>query len=393
MKICMICNTDGALYVFRKPIVQAAVARGHQVHAIADRSRYFEKLEGLGMVPEALDFGRHSVGLGSNLRLLWALRQALRRQAPDVVHSFTHKPAIYGTLAARMAGVRARLVTITGLGTLFTNHDLKSRILRFALVTQYRFALRFAHHVFFQNPDDLAYFVDNGIVNPAKAILTNGSGVDLEEFDLPSPAAVQDARLSLSGELGAALGDRTLVVFPARGVREKGFHLFYDAARQIHRLMPGRYVFMHLGLVDNASGSGITGQNIAAYAKDCGVHYLGFKDDIGRYMAAADIVALPSYYREGTPRSMIEALALGKVVVTTDAPGCRETVIDGWNGHLCKPADGHSFIAALLKVDTAFAAAARQRSRALCEAKFDVRHLVALTLEKYGDPVAAAPPA
>jgi len=385
MKICMICNTDGALYIFRKPIIQAAIARGHTVHAIADRSRYFEKLEALGVSTQALDFGRHSVGLGSNVGLLLSLRKAVRRLAPDVVHSFTHKPAIFGTIAARLAGVPVRLITITGLGTLFTNHDLKSRILRFALEMQYRFALRFAHHVFFQNPDDLAYFVERGICDASKAVLTNGSGVDLDEFALPAPEQVQDARQSVEAEIGVPLEGRILVIFPARGVREKGFHLFYDAARQIQELLPCRYVFMHLGLVDSASGSGITGQNIATRASECGVHYLGFKDDIGRYMTAADIVALPSYYREGTPRSMIEALALGKAIVTTDAPGCRETVIDGWNGFLCKPADGHSFVSALLRVDKAFVEAASLRSRSFCETKFDVRRLVEITLKRYGN--------
>ena len=383
MKICMICNTDGALYVFRKPIIQAAIARGHTVHAIADRSRYFEKLEALGVATQALDFGRHSVGLGSNLALLLSLRKALRRLAPDVVHSFTHKPAIFGTIAARLANVPVRLVTVTGLGTLFINHDLKSRILRFALKTQYRFALRFAHKVFFQNPDDLAYFVERGICDAAKAVLTNGSGVDLAEFALPTSEDVERARQSVEAEIGVRLEGRKLVIFPARGVREKGFHLYYDAARQIRQLMPDCYVFLHLGLVDSASGSGITGQNIAAFAAECGVHYLGFKDDIGRYMTAADIVTLPSY-REGTPRSMIEALALGKVVITTNAPGCQETVIDGWNGFLCQPGDGYSLVAALMKVDAALIVAARERSRVFCATKFDARRLVEITMRIYG---------
>jgi N,N'-diacetylbacillosaminyl-diphospho-undecaprenol alpha-1,3-N-acetylgalactosaminyltransferase len=384
MKILMICNTDGALYVFRKPIIEAAIARGDAVHALTGRSDYFERLERLGVQPVALDFARHSVGLGSNLGLLLALWRATRRLAPDVVHGFTHKPAIYGTIAARLAGVKARLVTITGLGTLFIRDDLKSRLLRLALLAQYRFALRFAHRVFFQNPDDLKYFVDRGIVDASKATLTGGSGLDLSEFDLPTPEQAQAARDSVETEIGTSLQGRRLVLFPARGVREKGFHEFYAAAREIRDLLPGQYVFIHLGLVDEASSGVISRQGIVGYARQCGVHYLGFKDDIARYMTAADIVALPSY-REGTPRSLIEALALGKAIVTTDAAGCRETVIDGWNGFLCEPADSRSLVCALLRIDDAFIALTRSRSRAFCESKYDARRLVETTLNCYAE--------
>jgi N,N'-diacetylbacillosaminyl-diphospho-undecaprenol alpha-1,3-N-acetylgalactosaminyltransferase len=382
LKILMICNTDGALYVFRRPIIEAAVRRGDTVRTVSDESSYFERLRSLGATPLALSFSRHSVGLLDNFRLCISLWRLVREQAPDVVHSFTHKPAIYGTLAARLARVPVVCVTITGLGTLFMQTGLKAAFLRQALLLQYRAALPFARKVYFQNPDDLAYFTTRSIVRPDQAVLTGGSGIDLVKYPLPTPEEVAAARMTVERELGADLSSRLLVLFPARGVREKGFFEMYEAARQLQARQPGRFVFLHLGLVDEGSSSVISKQGIDAFARECGVHYLGFKDDIDRYMRASDVVALPSY-REGTPRSLIEAAAFGKAVVTTDAPGCRETVLDGVTGYLCKVGDVESLRACIEKIDVPFLARVRGAARALCEEKYDARKLVELTLAAY----------
>jgi N,N'-diacetylbacillosaminyl-diphospho-undecaprenol alpha-1,3-N-acetylgalactosaminyltransferase len=382
MKILMICNTDGALYVFRKPIIEAAIRQGHRVHSISDESQYFDGLRALGVEPFALDFSRHSVGFGDNLRLCLALWRQVRAAAPDVVHSFTHKPAIYGTVAARLAGVRALFVTITGLGTLFVRTGVKAAVLRALLLAQYRVALLFVRQVFFQNPDDLAYFTSRGIVPSHKAVLTAGSGIDLSEYALPTTEQTNQARSSLQLELGPSIAGTRVVLFPARGVREKGFFEFYEAAKHLNATRPGKYTFLHLGHVDQASSGSVSLRGIEAFARECGVHYLGFKQDIGRYMMACEVVALPSF-REGTPRSLIEALAFGKVVVTTDAPGCRETVVDGWNGALCLVGDASSLVDALERVDAEFVAAARERSRSLCVEKYDAARLAELTMRKY----------
>jgi N,N'-diacetylbacillosaminyl-diphospho-undecaprenol alpha-1,3-N-acetylgalactosaminyltransferase len=384
MKILMICNTDGALYVFRKPIIEAALSAGHDVVGISGESEYVERLRTLGVRMHIQEFSRHSVGLLKNLRLFLGLWRVIRIEKPDVVHGFTHKPAIYGTLAARLAGVRRVLVTITGLGTLFIRDDLKSRILRRLLLWQYRFALNYARCVFFQNPDDLEQFTRLGLIEDDRAVLTHGSGLDLSDYPFPTEADCRLARQTIEHELGENLDGRCLVLLPARGVREKGFFEFYEAARIINALEPQRYFFIHLGLIDTASSKSLTAEGVNAFAQQCGVRYLGFKDDIIRYMRGSDIVALPSY-REGTPRSLIEALAMGKCIVTTDTPGCRETVLEGWNGWLCTVASSRSLAACVLRADDTFIHTARARSRALCEAKYDSRWLVDLTLRKYSD--------
>ncbi len=384
MRVLMICNTDGALYVFRKPIIEALLARGNEVRAISGRSEYFDRLERLGVQPLALDFSRHSASPFKNLSLLSSLFRLIKANGPDVVHSFTHKPAIFGTVAARLAGCRRVFVTITGLGTLFVRDDFRSRLLRSLLLLQYRFALVFARRVFFQNPDDLEYFLSRRIVAARKAVLTHGSGLDLRDYPLPSEAAIEESRAMLAAELGMNLSGKRVVLFPARAVSEKGFREYYGAAEAINATCSGRYVFLHFGLIDTESSRGISKQDLEGLARRSGVAYLGFKDNISQYMLGADIVALPSY-REGVPRSLIEALAFGKAIVATDAPGCRETVVDGWNGRLCKVADVASLVSALLAIDDEALRQARIRSRELAESKFDSSILVGLTLGAYSD--------
>ena len=382
MKAVLIVNTDGALYVFRKPILKKLHSLGHEVVSISSESRYFEALRKLGVKTIALNFDGHSVSPLQNACLFIQLYRFLKREKSDVVHSFTHKPAIYGTVAAWLSGVSGIFVTITGLGTLFIRDDAGIKFLRWLLLIQYRIALKFASTVFFQNPDDMEYFLSRKIVDPDKAVLTFGSGLDLNEYPLPLPVIVKQAKLKLGVELGMDLTERKVVLFPARGVPEKGFFEFYEAARLLNQKEPDRFVFIHLGLVDVASTRTISKEGIDEFAAGCGVHYLGYKDNIQDYMTAADIVALPSY-REGTPRSLLEALALGKVIVASDAPGCRETVIDGWNGFLCKVGDAQSLAEKLLAVDRDLIDMSVTRSRELCESKYDSDWLVDLTIGKY----------
>jgi len=257
--------------------------------------------------------------------------------------------------------------------------------MRWLLLLQYRIALRFTTAVFFQNPDDMGFFTSRNIVDPKKAVLTHGSGLDLGEFRRPSAGDVARARARLSEELGTDLSGRKIVLFPARGVPEKGFFEFYRAAKIVSDLKPDGYAFIHLGLVDLASSSQIPKASIEEFASACGVRYLGYRDNIQDYMTASDIVALPSF-REGTPRSLLEALALGKVVVTTDAPGCRETVVDGWNGYLCKVGNAQSLAEKILAVNDELIDLATARSRSHCERKFDSTWLVDLTLDHYLGP-------
>lgn len=383
MKVVLVCNSDGALYVFRNPLIRALVEAGHEVVGVCPDGDYIERLRAMGVRIHLVEFARHSVSPFQNLGLLYRLWRIIGDQAPDVVHGFTHKAVIYASLAARLARVPRIVMTVTGLGTLFIRDDARARLLRRALVAQYRIALSRRVSVLFQNPDDMEELVSLGAVRREKAQLTSGSGIDLSEFELPGADILAQMRAMLAAEIGTDLTKRMVVLFPARGVREKGFLEYYEAARQVGETAPGRYCFVHLGLIDSVTSGHFSADNVAAFAREHGVHYLGFKDNIRDYMIASDIVALPSY-REGVPRSLIEALALGKALVATDVPGCRETVIHGSNGFLCAPRSAESLAEALMRIDPAMIAGARSRSRRYCEEKFDVAHLNALTFSLYG---------
>jgi len=382
MKILFISNTDGALYVFRKPLLKKLLHEGHLVSAVTSSGKYVEKLSTMGVNTKTLDFAGISASLLDNFRLMLQLIKCISSEKPDIVHNFTHKPAIFGTIAARACGIRKIFITITGLGRLFTYNDFKTRVIRFLLLVQYRIVLRFATKVFFLNSDDMNYFVKNNLIREENAILLNGEGVDLQETTSPTEEEINNQKNMLATELGVDLVDKIVVIFNARALKEKGVNEFYEAARAIQG-STNRYVFLHLGLVDANSGSNITKANIDSYAKECGVFYLGFKDNIQDYITAADLAVLPSSYREGVPRSLIEALALDKYIITTDTPGCRETVTNGWNGMFCKAGNTNDLASKILFVDSALLQLNKGRSRELCEQKFDVDYQINLTLSCY----------
>jgi N,N'-diacetylbacillosaminyl-diphospho-undecaprenol alpha-1,3-N-acetylgalactosaminyltransferase len=382
MKFLFIANTDGALYVFRKPIIDKLLSLGHKVLTISSESHYFSSLKSIGVHPIAVKFSRHSISILNNLILFTSIYRIIKKERPHIVHNFTHKAAIYGTLAAWLSGVPKIFITITGLGLLFTYDDIKTKILRYLLLVLYKFAFIFTDSVFFQNPDDMKYFVSNHIINSKKTILTYGSGIDLQKYPKPSLAEKKNARSRLSRELKTDISKRIIVLLPARAVPEKGFFEYYRASKIIHSLKPDKYIFLHLGLVDKDSHFHISEHNINKYADLFAVKYLGYKDNIVEYIQASDIVCLPSY-REGLPRSLIEALALGKVIITTDSPGCRETVIHCWNGFLCAPRDSYSLAKMILAVDNEMINNAIIRSRKYCITKYDANLLVNLSIGYY----------
>ncbi|WP_249306582.1 glycosyltransferase family 4 protein [Rhodobacter capsulatus] len=386
----LVCNTDGALANFRAPLIRALVAAGHDVVTISGSGGYIETLRAMGARPIVVEFSRHSASPLRNFGLFCDLLRIVRQERPDVVHSFTHKAVIFGSLAAGLARVPKIVATVTGLGTVFIRSDVKHRVLRQLLVWQYRFLLPSRVAVLFQNPDDKQDLETLGAIAPGRGIVTAGSGIDLNEFPLPDATAIETARARLAAEIGMDLGGRIVALFPARGVPEKGFSEFYAAAQSLTRDFADRFAFVHMGLIDTAASGALSAAEVAQYAGVHGVHFIGHKTDPGAYMQAADVVVLPSY-REGVPRSLIEALAFGKCVVTTDVPGCRETVKDGWNGYLCAVRSASSLAAALARIDTDFLALAAPRSRQFCEEKFDVRKLNALTFGLYGLPPPADP--
>jgi glycosyltransferase involved in cell wall biosynthesis len=301
----------------------------------------------------------------ADLRYLLQLARCLRNIKPDVVLAYTIKPVVYGLPAARLAGVQRRYALITGLGYAFTDAEKsfsRSLVNRVASGL-YRFGLRFANGLFFQNPDDRQLFKDQGLFNAnLPSWIVNGSGVDTESFPV------------------APLPTHPSFLFVGRVLRDKGVIEYVEAARALKSTYP-QAAFHLVGPLDS-NPSGINAETVSGWVKEGVVQYHGAVSDVKPYLAACSIFVLPSY-REGTPRSVLEAMSCGRAIITTDAPGCRETVQDGVNGFLVRPRDSADLATAMTRL--ADSSELREQmgrtSRELAEQKYDVHCVNAAMIE------------
>lgn len=314
-RIVISANTSWYLFNFRKGTIKALLEKGCDVIAVAPVDPYSEKLRELGCHFEPLYMDRGSTNPIKDMRTTWHYYQIFLRLKPDLVFNFTPKVNIYSTLAAQF--VKAKVVNnIAGLGSLFVSHSLASRIAKLL----YRISQPLADFVFFQNEEDRELFIDAGIVKRQFTGRLPGSGVDLSRFTvIPAP---DDGVIRF--------------ILVARILREKGVELYVEAARQLHQQYPN-LEFNLLGFIDEDNPSGISRTQIEQWQNDGIINYLGTTDDVTKILANQDCVVLPSYYREGVPKSLLEAAAMGKPIITTDNVGCRETVEHGCNGFLCEP--------------------------------------------------------
>lgn len=357
MKVVVVGNIAQSLVNFRGPLLRAMVGRGHEVTAVGpeDDAQHEAALRALGVEYRVVPLRRASFNPLHDLSFLLALARLLRELRPDVFLGYTIKPVIYGNLAARLAGVRSRGALITGLGYAFGTGSVKQRALGKVVQGLYRLALAGASVVFFQNPDDEREFLRLGLATPEQAELVAGSGVDLTRFH-PSPP--RDAPLTF--------------LLIARLIREKGIDLFVAAARELKRRHPDAR-FQLLGPLD-PNPTAVTADEVASWQREGIIEYLGETPDVRPYLAAASVFVLPSYYREGTPRTALEALATGRPIVTTDAPGCRETVEEGVNGFLVQPRDVATLVTAMERflLDPALVERMGTASLELARNKYDV---------------------
>ena len=355
-----------SLINFRGPLLRELRRRGHRVLAgapaidAATRAR----LEALDV--EAVDVPLSRTGMNPlrDLASLRALTRIFRAVRPDAVLSYTIKPVIYGSLAARRAGVPAVYAMITGLGHSFARDTFRQRLIGAAARVLYRRALRGTRRVFFQNPDDRADFLSMGLLRSEdQAVLINGSGVELEHF-APAPPP-----------------ERLACLLVARLIREKGIREYAEAARCVRAERP-EVAFRLAGWFDE-NPHAIDRREVDAWVRDGDIEYLGRLDDVRPALAECAVYVLPSYYREGTPRTVLEAMAVGRPIMTTDWPGCRETVEPGVNGVTVPVRDPAALAAALreLLADPARLAAMGAASRRMAEAKYDVHKVNAAILD------------
>ena len=367
MRVALVINTSWNIWNFRASLVRALQAAGHEVLAIAPPDDYSVRLEtelGCRFVPILMENkGTNPV---KDAALTLRFYQIYKREKPDVVLHYTIKPNIYGSIAARLAGIPS-INNVSGLGTVFIIKNFVSKV----ALGLYRFAFRFPAKVFFQNGDDRQLFLDNGLVRREITDLLPGSGVDTRRFR-PATEFVRQTPF--------------VFLMVARVLYEKGVVEYFEAARIIRQAVPGTRIQL-LGGLDEAGGVGVPRATFEEWLKSGDIEYLGRSDDVAAHLHRADCVVLPSY-REGTTKTLLEAAAVGKPLVTTDVPGCRETVVDGRNGFLCQVRSGEDLAAKMLQVlrlSDADLQGMGQNSRYLAETKFDEQ----LVLNKYLAAVAA----
>ncbi|MFN3388534.1 MAG: glycosyltransferase family 4 protein [Allosphingosinicella sp.] len=357
-----------SLIHFRGSLIAELVRRGYKVVAMAPEigADVRGQLAALGAEAAEVPLTRDSLSPAAMAGSLRALTRAFREIRPDAVIAYTVKPVTLGAIAARKAGVPTFVALVTGLGFAFVEgRETKRRISRIAATWLYRAAFRLSRIAIFQNPDDRDFFRARRILpRGAKTALVNGSGVDIDAF-APAPLTEEPTFLMIA----RLLGDK--------GVREYG-----RAAARLKAKYPHAQ-FRLVGWLDPSPDS--IGQAALDEMVAGGVDFLGKLDDVRPAIAAANVYVLPSY-REGTPRSVLEAMAMGRPVVTTDAPGCRQTVEHGRNGLLVPPRDDRALEAAMehfIRTPGAIAAMGAE-SRALAEERFDVRKVNAALLEAAG---------
>jgi len=320
----LVANTSWYLYNFRLPLLRELRAEGYEVEAVAPQDAYTHLLEAEGFTVHPWFVARSSVNPLSEAHALVDLLRIYRRQNPDIVHHFTIKACLYGTIAAKGARVYRVINAVTGLGHVFLGTRKRSRLMRRALRPIYQVAFRARRAtVVFQNAADQEHLIQLGITDGERAELIRGSGVDINHFN---PAAV--AGTKPPGAFHAPLR----LLFPSRLICEKGVHELLEACRSLWADGVALELLV-AGSIDDGNRSALAPEELSALQADARVRCLGHVADMRALYAAADLVVLPSW-REGLSRALIEAAAMERPIITTDVPGCRDVVDHGRSGLL-----------------------------------------------------------
>jgi len=378
VKIILFANTEWYLFNFRLSLAKALQAQGHEVLLISPPGEYGARLQAQGFRWEALPMDRKSLNPLQELRLLAYLCRLYRREQPALAHHFTIKCVVYGSIAALVARVPARVNAVAGMGYVFTNQALKARLLRPVVRGLMRLVLNGrGARLILQNNDDMAAFAKAELARPELTRLVMGSGVDLARFtprapSVPQSETVQDVQ-------------PTRVVLAARLLWDKGIAEYVDAARQLKaKGLPIH--FLLAGAPDPGNPAAIPQATLDGWQAEGLVELLGQVSDMAALFATADMVVLPSY-REGLPKSLIEAAACALPLVTTDVPGCREVVTHEVDGLLVPVKDAKALASAIerLHLDPVWARQLGLAARARALREFDEKIVISKTLAVYGE--------
>lgn len=325
MRILIVSPKNKTVFNFRGDLIRDMIAQGHEVLVTGPNQDYVDDILALG-VSEFIEAPvvKDNTSITGDLAYLKNLKRIMEEKKPDLVFGYTIKPVIYGSLAAKAAGVPRIYAMVTGLGRVYASGGLKARAVRMVTKVLYKQAFRACQKVIFQNGDDIAQLVSEGYLPREKTVQVNGSGVNMSRF----------AR--------TALPEKPVFLMVSRIIREKGVVEFCEAARMTKKHCPDAR-FVLLGGLDASIGA-LKKEDIQPYLDDGSIEFPGEVKDPVTFYQTASVFVLPSYYREGLPRTLLEALSCGRPIITTDWPGCREPVIDGVNGYMIPVKDAVTLV-------------------------------------------------
>ena len=371
-KLALVANTAWSMFNFRHGLLSRLINDGYQLTIIAPHDEFSNKLQEMGCAVIDLTMEAKGTNPLQDLKLIYNLYRIYQQIDPDFIIHYTIKPNIYGSLAAKLAGIASLAIT-TGLGYTFVNDNVVAKVAR----GLYKLAFRFPKEVWFLNEDDRQVFLQHQLIVEQKAVLLHGEGVDLGHF---APQAMPAAD-------GADGKVRFLLI--ARMLWDKGVGEYVEAARIVRQQYP-QAVFQLLGACGVANPSVIEREQITKWEQAGLVEYLGTTPDVRPVIANADCVVLPSFYREGVPRTLMEAAAMAKPLITTDNVGCRDVVLPGHTGWLCPVKDAHALANCCEQLITMTVEQRRlmgSAGRVFMGQKFDERLVIEQylkTLQRYG---------
>ncbi|MCB9299026.1 MAG: glycosyltransferase family 4 protein [Lewinellaceae bacterium] len=361
--IALVANSTWNIYNFRQPLIKQLKAAGFRVLVIAPVDEYIHYLNDSYFtrhIPLRFLAAQRKNPLW-DLLLLWELFRIYRRERPALILHFTIKPNIFGSLAARLAGIPS-VATVTGLGYSFIHKGLLAHLAR----ALYRLAFRQVTKAAFHNSEDRQLFLAGGLVQEAQSLVIPGSGVNTNHFrPLPQPH-----------------NDKFIFLFIGRLLYDKGIREFVAAARQLRRLAPRAECWV-VGQLNAENPSAVSQQELLQWLEEHHIRYFGATHDVRPFLKQADALVLPSY-REGLPRAILEAMSMGKPIITTDVPGCQETVEEGRNGFLVPAQDGLALAEAMVRLyqlDNESLQAMGDYSREKVLREFDEKLIVAAYLK------------
>lgn len=356
MKIAVLSSHTPSLFWFRMDMMQDFISLGHMVIAVGneDTEKWENKFREKNIRYIKADISRTGTNPLSDIKTLFSLKKILKREAPDKIFTYQAKTVIYGSLAAASLGIKEVYPLIAGCGSVFLSKGVKAKLLQTVMSIEYRLALGKCKKVFFQNADDVELFKDLKMVDPQKTVMLNGSGVNLDKFT-PLPFPRDFAFLCIS-----------------RLIRDKGVCEYLQAAELVKQKYP-QVRFLLVGPYDS-NPSALKKEEVDGYIDRGIIEYFGEQANVIPYLEQCNVFVLPSY-REGTPKTVLEAMASERAVITTDAPGCRETVKDGVNGFFVPVKDVGALVDKMIYLinnpDVAEKMASEGRKTA--EEKFDVK--------------------